>query len=228
MNGSRDKYRAYSSLDDFADDYANLIGSNGRYKGAVGAANTQQFFSALKQGGYAEDPNYAQSGVAASASAAKHLSPSKATSAPATVPLPDISKVKDWSEIVKTDAFLSESREEQKKIQAAYFDLIAPHAAADGQDVEALRKKFMALELPQKPGLMSCAGDAIKSAAGTIWEGDMVIAQGLYDNLVPSTIRGVVDRAAKAGFHHVGRRWPVAWGRLCFDLAAESEGKSPA
>ncbi len=59
MTGSRDKYRAYESLDAFADDYASLI--NRRYKSAVGAgSDARKFAQALKAGGYAEDPAYVE------------------------------------------------------------------------------------------------------------------------------------------------------------------------
>lgn len=57
MTGSRDKYRAYESLDAFADDYAGLISR--RYKDAVGSgSDVRKFATALKAGGYAEDPAY--------------------------------------------------------------------------------------------------------------------------------------------------------------------------
>ncbi|WP_296727799.1 glucosaminidase domain-containing protein [Variovorax sp.] len=56
MTGSRDKYRAYETPDQFVDDYANLI--QRRYPNAVGAKDASAFASALKSGGYAEDPAY--------------------------------------------------------------------------------------------------------------------------------------------------------------------------
>lgn len=64
MNGSVDKYRAYESPEDFAGHFAQLL-KTGRYKGALGALDAQSYFSALKAGGYAEDPNYVRSGVKA-------------------------------------------------------------------------------------------------------------------------------------------------------------------
>ena len=55
MTGSRDKYRAYESPEDFADDYASLI--QRKYPGAVNAgADASKFTAGLK--GYAEDPRY--------------------------------------------------------------------------------------------------------------------------------------------------------------------------
>lgn len=58
LTKSRDKYRAYDSVDAFADDYVGLI--KRRYPNAVGQKTVQGFAQALKDGGYAEDPEYVQ------------------------------------------------------------------------------------------------------------------------------------------------------------------------
>lgn len=63
MNGSRDKYRAYDTPEAFAADYVSLI--KRKYPAAVGANDPQAYASALKAGGYAEDPNYVRSVVGA-------------------------------------------------------------------------------------------------------------------------------------------------------------------
>ncbi|MEN9706074.1 MAG: hypothetical protein RLZZ393_1953, partial [Pseudomonadota bacterium] len=61
MLGTVDKYRAYDTPEAFAEDYANLIGSNPRYRGAVGAgSDISRFVQGMVQGGYAEDPKYGQ------------------------------------------------------------------------------------------------------------------------------------------------------------------------
>lgn len=63
MTGSRDKYRAYATPADFANDYASLI--QRKYPGALGAGSDPAKFAAgLK--GYAEDPQYANKLVQAS------------------------------------------------------------------------------------------------------------------------------------------------------------------
>ncbi|KVT91861.1 hypothetical protein WK59_03755 [Burkholderia ubonensis] len=55
--GSNDAYRAYATPNAFADDYADLI--RRRYPGAVGSGDdVARFATALKRGGYAEDPRY--------------------------------------------------------------------------------------------------------------------------------------------------------------------------
>lgn len=65
MTGSNDSYKAFSSVDDFANGFSGLLSR--RYAGAVGSGSSPgKYFSALKSGGYAEDPDYVQKGVAAS------------------------------------------------------------------------------------------------------------------------------------------------------------------
>lgn len=59
MNGSKDKYRAYNSPEEFAADYVSLV--KRKYPAAVGANDPLAFAIALKDGGYAEDPNYVKS-----------------------------------------------------------------------------------------------------------------------------------------------------------------------
>lgn len=64
MTGSRDQYRAYASPEDFANDFAELITK--RYGKAIGAGDDPvRFASALKAGGYAEDPAYVMKVAAA-------------------------------------------------------------------------------------------------------------------------------------------------------------------
>lgn len=64
MTGSVDKYRQFSSTDDFADSYADLIAR--KYPGAVNAgSNGAAFTKGLA--GYAEDPNYGSKIIGASA-----------------------------------------------------------------------------------------------------------------------------------------------------------------
>src|SRR5688572_12715667 len=56
-----ERFRAYDSPADSFRDYAALIGGSSRYANARGTGeNVDAFASALQQGGYATDPNYAQ------------------------------------------------------------------------------------------------------------------------------------------------------------------------
>lgn len=63
--GSNDSYRAFGTKDDFGNGFADLMGLD-RYKGAIGAGSDPgKYFTGLKNGGYATDPDYIQKGVAA-------------------------------------------------------------------------------------------------------------------------------------------------------------------
>ncbi len=74
MTGDRDAYRTYANTDEFAEQFVPFIERSKRYKGAVGTgSNYQGYFTALKQGGYAEDPNYIVKGVGAAKMAAALL-----------------------------------------------------------------------------------------------------------------------------------------------------------
>lgn len=70
MTGSVDAYRSYDTPEAFGEDFKKLLDKK-RYSGVQGTDNARDYFSALKKGGYAEDPNYVNSGVAAAAMAAK-------------------------------------------------------------------------------------------------------------------------------------------------------------
>jgi len=69
MTGSRDKYRQFDSPGSFAAHFADLI--RRKYPDAVGAQDATQFATALKQGGYAEDPNYINKVAAATRTVSK-------------------------------------------------------------------------------------------------------------------------------------------------------------
>jgi flagellar protein FlgJ len=60
-----ERFRAYDSPADSFNDYARLIGSNPRYEKVRGAGgDVAAFATALQEGGYATDPDYAQKIVA--------------------------------------------------------------------------------------------------------------------------------------------------------------------
>jgi peptidoglycan hydrolase FlgJ len=81
-----ERFRAYASPADSFRDYAALIRDNARYANARGAGdNVEAFATALQQGGYATDPNYANK-IAAVASEVRERSDALkfAASAPST------------------------------------------------------------------------------------------------------------------------------------------------
>lgn len=63
------EYMSYPSLDFFARDYADFIqGRSYRDAGILQAGTPQEFYTALKTGGYAEDPEYITKGISRYAS----------------------------------------------------------------------------------------------------------------------------------------------------------------
>lgn len=78
--GSRDAYTVYATPEEGATGYAEFIaGNQKRYGAALNTGdNSQAFFSGLKAGGYAEDPDYVRKGVAATdmVRAARGVAPS--------------------------------------------------------------------------------------------------------------------------------------------------------
>lgn len=117
MTGSTDAYRQYANPEAFGDDFVGLIGR--RYKSAMGAGDdVQKFATALKTGGYAEDPDYVNKLTAAArmASQARGGQPAQAqgvdpmfgTAVPATgtFDLPsnqrarDVAKGRTWGEAI--------------------------------------------------------------------------------------------------------------------------------
>lgn len=77
---SYDPYRVYETAEQFANDFVGLVGSSKRYKNALGAKTPEEYFDALKKGGYATDPAYVKSGVATTRSVMKELSINKGIS----------------------------------------------------------------------------------------------------------------------------------------------------
>jgi hypothetical protein len=72
MTGSRDSYRAYDSAEGFGSDFASLI--ERRYQAATNTGgDVGRYFTELKRGGYAEDPDYVAKGVAAARIAAQAI-----------------------------------------------------------------------------------------------------------------------------------------------------------
>lgn len=158
MTGSRDEYRQYGSVDEFADDFTNLVG-NGRYKAVPGSRDAQGYFQNLKAAGYAEDPDYVAKGGQAAAMAAEALKRA-GVSAPAKADqLPDLTDIPKWGQIAAGKKYNALPDAEKKSLKAKYFDeVIAPHAKADGADVAAERARFLA----EKQGMLDQAWDATK------------------------------------------------------------------
>jgi flagellar protein FlgJ len=82
-----ERFRAYDSPADSFRDYASLIRNNPRYENALGAGNdVVTFASALQQGGYATDPNYARK-IVAVARELRELTANEQVKSPADAPI---------------------------------------------------------------------------------------------------------------------------------------------
>lgn len=103
MTGSTDQYRAYPTLDAFGQDFSGLISR--KYQGAMNTGpDAVAYATALKKGGYAEDPQYATKLPAAvqavRASQGIDIDPSKIQwDAPQSSGSPDIAPQIDASKI---------------------------------------------------------------------------------------------------------------------------------
>lgn len=176
QTGSRDAYRQYGSVDEFADDFANLVG-NGRYKAVSGSRNPQSYFQNLQAGGYAEAKDYVQVGTKASAMAAEALK--RAGVAPAQQSAPDLSKAPKWADVEGKAEFKALSPDKQAAAKAAYFDYwIAPRAGERGAE---LRQKFLT-STPAAPTERTW-GEAASDTAVQLAEGVNTIF-GAVPNLV--------------------------------------------
>lgn len=165
QNGSVDKYRQYGSVDEFADDFANLL-AGGRYKAVPGTKDAQAYFATLKAAGYAEDGEYVAKGTAA----AKMVADAIGKGAGAQAGAPDLAKAPKWDDITRKAEFKALSDAEKAEAKKAYFDYwVAPHA---GDQADSLREQFMAKS--DTPGLgqrLSEGLDGLNERAGAAIKG---------------------------------------------------------
>lgn len=181
MTGSRDEYRQYGSVDEFADDFTNLVG-NGRYKAVSGSRDPMGYFQNLKAAGYAEDPDYVAKGGKAAAMAAEALKRA-GVEAPATQQGPDLSKAPKWADVEAKPEFAKLPPEKQAEAKAAYFDYwIAPRA---GERAAELRTKFLtqatSASAPDERGFLQTAGDTARNLAAGVMK------------IGPTAVKGVAD-----------------------------------
>lgn len=153
MTGSNDKYRIFDTPEAFADHFTSLI--ERKYPKAVGAgSDASAFATALKEGGYAEDPGYVdkiasvtntvrkQPGIMDSLAAA--IFPSAMAGE-----LPG-KKPKAWKEVINSKGYKALSPEEQIEAQDEYFNtVVAPRVNPD--EVESVKADFFTQYAPPQP-----------------------------------------------------------------------------
>jgi hypothetical protein len=120
--------------------------------------------------------------------------------------LPDLSKQPKWRDIEAGGRFQKLPDAEKQALKAKYFDeLIAPHAAAAGADLQAERQKFMATK-PAMPAdnrsTMETVGDTARNlAAGVLKIGPTALkgAADVANMLTGDTVDLGVSKAMKTG-----------------------------
>lgn len=108
---------------------------------------------------------------------------------PSQAQLPDLSKAPKWRDIAARPEFQTLPPEKQAEAKASYFDYwIAPHAAADGINVEQARADFLTLvanttAAPAAPLPPSQAADRQGNAASTASAGNLTFYATLLQAL---------------------------------------------
>lgn len=168
MTGSTDQYRAYPTLDAFGQDFSGLISR--KYQGAMNTGpDAVAYATALKKGGYAEDPQYATKLPAAvqsvRASQGIDIDPSKIQwDAPQSKGSPDIAPQIDASKVQWDSAPAVNAKAVQPAPQQTYdptsgmstFDKVMAGAGKSVVDLgHGIRQ--LGAEVGNKAGLVSDA-----------------------------------------------------------------------
>ena len=212
MTGSRDKYRQYGSVDEFADDFSRLL-KNKRYSGAIGANDPETYFSILKQGGYAEDPGYVEKGKRAALLAGEAIKkigsiPQSDQKQPQRVTGKGLSDIPAWTDIERTTQYKGLSKSEKAAAKEIYFDkLISPHI--DQASAQEMRAKFLGSSPAEKSnsGLGSTILDTVKDVIKDHNPFYRSVMDGyVADQGKPAAAQGVGNQARK----QIEQAWDAA------------------
>ncbi|MBQ7625917.1 MAG: transglycosylase SLT domain-containing protein, partial [Rhodocyclaceae bacterium] len=103
----------------------------------------------------------------------------------------DIASIPKWSDIAKSDEYKRLPVKAQLDKKAQYFDLVAPHLAAEGENVEEMRRKFLYSVDDHRSGLEKTGNTLQNVAAGALKIGPTAV-KGLA-NLGDMLTGGAVD-----------------------------------
>lgn len=103
----------------------------------------------------------------------------------------DIASIPKWSDIAKSDEYKRLPVKAQLEKKAQYFDLVAPHLAAEGENVEEMRRKFLYSVDDHRSGLEKTGNTLQNVAAGALKIGPTAV-KGLA-NLGDMLTGGAVD-----------------------------------
>lgn len=143
MLGTTDRYRNFDSPEAFADHYAGLL--ERKYPNAIGTgADALAFAQALKEGGYAEDPNYVNK-IAQVTQTVRNQPNFMERIANAVIPSAQAASVPanptPWRQVMESEQFKSLSPEQQLLAQQQYFDQVVAPRIPEGA-MEQARSQF--------------------------------------------------------------------------------------
>jgi hypothetical protein len=191
MTGSTDNYRAFNTPDGFADYYTDLI--KRKYPGAVGAGNDPvKFATALKAGGYAEDPDYVKK-IAATTQTVRSqpgfmeklgdfLVP---TAQAGEVPQAssEQSKITPWKDVIARPDYQALSDDQKAQAQLQYFNEVVRPQVPEG-DIDAARDEFFnqyPVHPVQEPSLLDSVGRQVGLTARGAAEGIAALPEMLWN-----------------------------------------------
>lgn len=217
MTGSVDAYRTYASTDEFADDFASLLGR--RYKSAIGTGqDAQRFFAALKANGYAEDPDYVAKGTRAAQMAAQALGSSHRDTLP-LIPLTDKDASKDAKKVERTTA--EAAKDLGIGLAAGVTGGVSALASVAGADNAVARttdewtKDLLEGQSEQRKAERAQRQQKIQEAesSGSTWE-ELKAYAGSFTDAPVETLLGAVGSSAPtllAAFIPGGQAGALAW-----------------
>lgn len=142
--------------------------------------------------------------------------------------LPDLSQIPKWGEIATSAKFQALPDDEKAKLKESYFDnVIAPHASASGEDVQSLRRSFMAQRDTKPVDLLKIAYfyAAVIVMAVTIWKRKKIAFWAGY--IVSNGVRIALVLLAILAFVVVFF-WPQSYNECVRQAARDAQGGEQA
>lgn len=142
--------------------------------------------------------------------------------------LPDLSQIPKWGEIATSARFMALPDDEKAKLKESYFDnVIAPHASASGEDVQSLRRSFMAQRDTKPVDLLKIAYFyvAVIVMAVTVWKRKKIAFWAGY--IVSNGVRIALVLLALLAFVVVFF-WPQSYNECVRQAARDAQGGEQA
>lgn len=182
MLGTTDRYRNFDSPEAFADHYAGLL--ERKYPNAIGTgADALAFAQALKEGGYAEDPNYVNK-IAQVTQTVRNQPNFMERIANAVIPSAQAASVPanptPWRQVMESEQFKSLSPEQQLLAQQQYFDQVVAPRIPEGAMEQARSQFFGQYSLaPANPAIPAVTDQELQQTNQTASTENGVSLRGL-------------------------------------------------